>query len=98
MVFPLWLLVFAGHIDYQGRLALHSVLVSRLCPEVHLRLLPMAVTSGHGEHQAALAFSETFSRILEPSHMTIGQLTPQLIPLFLGSTPWFSWKEWEQLL
>lgn len=38
--------------------------------------------------------SETFSRILEPSHMTIGQLTPQLIPLFLGSTPWFSWKEW----
>lgn len=37
------------------------------------------VTSGHCEHQAALAFSETFSRILEPSHTTIGQLTPQLI-------------------
>lgn len=36
MVFPFWLLVFAGHAVYQGCLALHPVLVSWLCPVVHL--------------------------------------------------------------
>ena len=33
------------------------------------------VTFGHGEHQGDLAPSRNFSKVLEPNHMTIGQLT-----------------------
>lgn len=64
---------------HQGCMACPPALVFWFYPLDHLWLLPQVsqplVTFGHGEHQGVLAPSGTFSRVLESSHMTIGQLT-----------------------
>lgn len=61
-------------------MAFPPALVSWPHPLDHLWLLSRVsqplVTFGYGEHQGLPGPSRTFSRVLEPSHITIGQLTP----------------------
>lgn len=65
---------------HQGCMAFPPALGSWPHPLDHLWLLSRVsqplVAFGYGEHPRTPAPSRTFSRVLEPSHITIGQLTP----------------------